>query len=315
MPIKFKFMQNKPSQVKLITSVILAMVCFSLSFVWFKEAYLGYGPLTTVFFRLTISVLILFPYVKLSNKLILPSKKDFKYLLLLAFFEPFLYFMGESYGLKYISSTVASVIIATIPLFAPITAFLFYREKLKWSAVLGIVVSFIGVSLVVLGPNMELNASPLGILLEFGAVLSAIAYTIILKKISTNMNNLSIILIQNFIGAIYFLPFWLGFEFKSFMAAPYHPEAIWAIVKLSVFASTLAFIFFTYSVRHMGVAKSNMFVNAIPVFTAIFAWMILDEILTGQKLLGIVIVITGLFVAQIKKRKKKKKGQSPIPKT
>jgi len=39
-------------------------------------------------------------------------------------------------------------------------------------------------------------------------------------------------------------------------------------------------------------------VNLIPVFTAILSWVILDEILTLSKWIGIVIVVVGLFVSQ-----------------
>lgn len=69
---------------------------------------------------------------------------------------------------------------------------------------------------------------------------------------------------------------------------------------LAVFASTFAFILFTYGVRQVGVVKANIWVNAIPMFTAIIAWMVLDEVLTVQKIAGIVVVITGVMLTQIK---------------
>ena len=52
--------------------------------------------------------------------------------LLMALFEPFIYFLGESYGLLYVSSTVAAVIVATIPLISPLFAWYFFREKLNF---------------------------------------------------------------------------------------------------------------------------------------------------------------------------------------
>jgi drug/metabolite transporter (DMT)-like permease len=303
---------DKQNPIKLYSAIILAMVCFSLSFVWFKVANVSYGPLTIVFFRLIASSCILFVFAKLSKGLIIPKKKDFKFLLLLAFFEPFLYFMGESFGLQYISSTLGSVIIATIPLFAPIAGYIFYKEKINIRNIIGILVSFFGVTLVIYQIGIGITASPLGVMLQFSAVFSAIAYSVVLHKVSNKMNNLSIIFFQNAIGAIYFLPFWLFFEKNRFLATPFDPEAMMAILKLTIFASTLAFIFFTYSIRHMGITKSNMFVNVIPVCTAIFAWFILNDQLTIQKFIGIVVVISGLFIAQLK-FKKQYDGPDPIP--
>lgn len=300
--------------VKIYIAIVLAMLCFALSFVWFKVANVSYGPLTIVLFRLGISSALLFPVLKASKRFVLPNKKDFKYILLLTLFEPFLYFMGESFGLQYISSTVGAVIIATIPLVSPFAAYFFYKERLSFKNILGILISFFGVTLVIYEVGIGLSASPLGLILQFSAVFSAVAYTIVLHKISSKINNLSIILFQNVIGSIYFLPFWLIFEKNRFIATPFDREAMLAIAYLAIFASTLAFIFFTYSIRHLGINKSNMFTNTIPVFTAIFSWIILGDQLNLQKFLGIAVVITGLFLGQVKRRKKQK-GPDPIPRT
>ena len=303
---------EKQNPLRLYLSVIMAMLFFSLSFVWFKVANASYGPLTIVLFRLIISALLLYPYARIAKRLVLPDKKDFGYLLLLAFCEPFLYFMGESYGLQYISPVVASVIIATIPLFAPVAAYLFYREKVSFQNVIGIGLSFIGVTLVIYQLGVGITASPIGVLLQFSAVFSAIGYSVVLHRISDRMNNISIILFQNTIGALYFLPLWLIFEKDKFFATPFDPAAMLAIGELSLFASTLAFILYTYSIRHLGITKSNMFANAIPVFTALFAWFILDEQLTAQKIFGIMLVIGGLFIAQFK-LVRHNNGPDPIP--
>jgi drug/metabolite transporter (DMT)-like permease len=303
---------EKQHPLKLYGSIVLAMVFFSLSFVWFKVANVTYGPLTIVLFRLVIASVVLFIFTKLAKRLVVPSKKDFKYLLLLAFFEPFLYFMGESYGLQYISSTVGAVIIATIPLVAPFAAYIFYKEKISFLNIIGIIISFAGVTLVVFEMGFGITASPVGVLLQFSAVFSAVLYTVVLHKISSKINNLTIIFYQNVLGSIYFFPFWLIFEKNRFVATPFDQDAMLSILYLSVFASTLAFIFFTYTVRHMGITKSNMFANTIPVFTAIFAWIILGDQLNLQKLIGIAVVIGGLFIGQLK-LKKRYDGPDPIP--
>ena len=67
---------------------------------------------------------------------------------------------------------------------------------------------------------------------------------------------------------------------------------------LSVFASVIAFVLFAWAVRKVGVSRTNVFVNLIPVFTAILAWLILNENITLLKWIGIVVVVGGLFVSQ-----------------
>lgn len=279
------------------------MIFWAFSFVWVKEVYLVYGPLTTVFFRLVIASVLLLLFALLTGKLVRIARKDLTTFLLLAFFEPFLYFMGESFGLKFVSSTVGAIIVATIPLFSPLAAARFHGEKISLRTFLGILLSFLGVSIVVFDSKFNLTASPLGIALEFLAVLSAIGYIVVLKKLAVKYNPTSIIAYQNLLGIIYFLPFWLIFEYRDFTAIPFNVAAFNGILKLSVFASCIAFIFYAHSVKRLGINSVNIFINIIPVFTAIFAWYILDEPLSLQKFAGIIVVIAGLLLAQVKLKK------------
>jgi drug/metabolite transporter (DMT)-like permease len=294
-----------------VGAAILSMIFWSFSFVWIKIVYEAYGPLTTILFRLLISSGLMLIFTILSRKLQKVQPGDLKIFILLAFFEPFLYFMGESYGLKYVSSTVASVIVATIPLFSPIAAWYFYKEKLSRTNLFGLVITFFGVSLVVLDTSFNFTASPLGVALEFFAVFGAIGYASMLKGISHRYNTFTIITYQNLIGAVFFLPFWLIFEMSDFTQIPFDGKAFWAIIKLAIFASTFAFILFTYSVRNMGINKSNTFVNVIPICVAVFAYIILGDQLNFHQMIGIAIVISGLFLAQIN-WKRKKNGPNPI---
>jgi len=305
---------SQPRPLKLYSAITLAMICFSLSFVWFKVANVTYGPLTIVLFRLIISAVILGVFTLMTQRLILPNRRDFKSLLLLAFFNPFLYFMGESYGLRVLSPTVGAVIIGTIPLIAPFAGYFFFREKVTGRHILGILISFVGITLVLCEFGTGLTASPVGVALQFSAVFSAVGYTVVLHRIARRMNNISIIFFQGTIGALYFLPFWLALEARTFLSMPFDASAMIAIFKLALFASTVAFIFFTYSVRHLGITKSNMFVNMIPVFTALFAWQVLGDALTVQKIIGIITVISGLFFAQLNMAQNSS-GPDPIPRT
>lgn len=219
-------------------------------------------------------------------------------------FEPFLYFIGESYGLMYISSTVASVIVATIPLISPIVAWFFFREKINWLNSVGLLLSFIGIGMVVFKGAFQFTVSAKGVGLEFLAVFAAISYSVVLRKMVGRYNTFTIIAWQNFLGTLLFLPLWLFLEFNDFIIQPFHPRAFRAIVFLAVFASTLAFVFFTQSIRQLGITRSNIFINLIPVIVAILSYFILDEVFDRSQIIGIGVVVVGLFLAQLKKKKK-----------
>jgi drug/metabolite transporter (DMT)-like permease len=298
----------KSKELLAFASALGAAFFWSFSFIWFKIAYLAYNPITVVIFRLAISAVLMSVIALFLKRLQKLSRKDLWLFVLMAFFEPFIYFLGESYGLKHVSSTVAAVIVATIPLFSPIAAWYFYKEKVRLMNVFGLFFSFIGVGLVVLNGSFKFDASPIGVGLEFIAVFAAISYSIVLKNLASRYNTITIIAYQNIIGIVFFLPIWLVVDFHDFIQTPFHSQAFRAIILLAVFSSTLAFVFFTQSVRQIGVNRSNTFINLIPVFVAVLSFFILKDELGFQKIVGIIVVVAGLFLAQLRKRPNKWKG-------
>lgn len=282
------------------------MLFWSFSFVWIKIVYQTYNPITTVFIRLIISSILLFIFALSFKKLQKIDKSDYKILFSLAFFEPFLYFLGESFGLKMVSSTMGSVIVSTIPLFSPIVAYYLYKEKVSKINIIGILVSMLGVGLIIYNSNTNSISSPLGIILMFVAVFAAIAYSSRLKLLVNKYNAITLITYQNLIGIFLFLPLFLIFDLDHFIQARPSKEVVIAILQLAIFASSLAFLFFIYGLKHLGITKSNTFINMIPAFTAIFAFYILDEQISMQMIIGISIVIGGLFLSQLKYKYKTK---------
>ena len=279
------------------------MVFWSFSFIWTRVAIHSFHPMTLITLRLVIASVLLFIVAKSSGKLQKLRREDFKWFILLAFFEPFLYYVGETYGLTTVESTLAAVIISTIPLFAPVLAFVILRERIGWATIIGILVSLIGVFFVIYEPGGGFKANPWGVALMFMAVFSAICYATVLRKIPSHYNNMNVIFYQSLLGLIFFIPTFFLTDYPTIQSLKVTNESLFALLMLSVFASVIAFVLFAGAVRKVGVTRTNVFVNLIPVFTAILSWMILDEIITISKWVGIAVVVVGLFVSQWGKRK------------
>jgi drug/metabolite transporter (DMT)-like permease len=227
------------------------------------------------------------------------KKSDRKLFLMLALFEPFFYFLGESFGLTYVSATVCSVLIATIPVFATIGAWLIFKEKLKAINYAGIILSFMGVLVFILNTDGSLSFNIKGLGLLTLAVLSAIGYNLTLSHLIETYTPVYIVNVQNLIGATLFLPLFMIFDFKHFISTPFTFDMFKPIIELSIFASCGAFILFAYSVKNMGITKANVFSNCIPVFTAFFSFILMGDKLTVQNIAGMAIVIAGLFMSQM----------------
>ena len=274
------------------------MVFWSFSFIWTRVAIQSFQPMTLITLRLVIASALLFAVSTISGKFQRLRKKDVSLFLLLAFFEPFVYYVGETYGLTMVESTLAAVIVSTIPLFTPVLAFLVLNERIKWVSIAGIIVSLLGVFFVIYEPGGGFSANPWGVALLFLAVFAAICYATTLRKIPTHYSSLNVIFYQSLLGLIYFVPTFLITDYSTIKQLKVSAESLMALCMLSVFASVIAFVLFAWAVRKVGVTRTNVFVNLIPVFTAIFSWLILKEQITLLKWFGIAVVVVGLFVSQ-----------------
>jgi drug/metabolite transporter (DMT)-like permease len=278
--------------------VILAMLFWSYSFIWYKQVFQYYDPVTLIVFRLIIAVPLLFLLSLSFRKLQRVKRKHFTWFLLLAFFEPFLYFLGECYGINLITPTLASIMISLIPLLIPIPAWYLFREKFTVTNFIGLFISIGGVVLVIMGENSGQPTSFAGVMLMMVAILSAVFHSVFVRKLAEQYNTFTIVTYQNTLGLIYFLPLFFIMSFAQFVHTHHTFEMVLPVIKLAVFSSTFAFLFFVYSIQKIGMARTNVFINLIPVFTAVLAFMVLHEEFGFLKLAGIVVVIAGLVFSQ-----------------
>lgn len=280
-------------------SVILAMIFWGITFVVFKYASESYRPLTIIFLRLFVSIFFLFGFALLFKRLGRIKRKDQKWFLLMALFEPFFYFLGEANGLMLVSPTIGAVVISTIPLLIPFGAYYFFQEKLTKLNIIGLLISFAGVLMVVLNKGGGGSADLRGILLLFVAVFAAVGYTLLARKLLDHYNPITITSYQSFYGLLMFLPLFLFRELPipDFKSVP--NTSLFAVLYLGIFGSGICFILLTLAIRELGAAKANIFANIVPVVTAIVSFLLLKEPMPLLKVTGILVAISGLLMTQV----------------
>lgn len=296
----------KSHTFKIYSFILISMLCWSFSYIWTKVALESFRPVTLITLRLLFSTLLLSAFLFLTHKLKKIEKKDLKLFILLAFFEPYLYFIGETYGLTLVKPSLAAVIVATIPVFAPFFAYFFLREQVTLLNIVGILISVAGVFLMVNSMSNGESNSVRGILLMFLAVISAIIYGLILRKIPSSYSSTNIIFYQNAFGLIFFIPTFFVVDFKNLSQISIHVQSVESVLLLSIFASTVAFVLFAEVVRAIGIAKSEVFTNLIPVFTAFLSWIFLKDAINLMQWIGVFVVILGVFVSQSKIKRKRR---------
>ena len=294
-------------------SVVFAMLCWAGAGIAVKEALVVFSPLTLIVLRFSLAiVLMLLVGVLFRRNEVLGlqrvEKRDIPLFVLGGLFQPFLYFIFETYTYQsFASPTIAEAMLSTQPIMAPILAFIILREKVTRNNVVGILISTMGMLLLLLvGANNFALGNPWGVLLAIVTVSMSVGYTIILRRIPTRYSSLSIVFYVQLVALVLLYAVWGGFDRQSLQdtIAPLSADItpVVAVGYLAVFASVTAFILFCYTVRQIGVTRANVFNNVRPVFTALLMWVIFDEQLPIWKWVGIIVIVIGLFISQ-KQRK------------
>lgn len=294
-------------------SVVFAMLCWAGAGIAVKEALVVFSPLTLIVLRFSLAiVLMLLVGLLFRGHEVLGlqrvEKRDIPLFVLGGLFQPFLYFIFETYTYQsFASPTIAEAMLSTQPIMAPILAFIILREKVTRNNVVGILISTVGMLLLLLvGANNFALGNPWGVLLAIVTVSMSVGYTIILRRIPTRYSSLSIVFYVQLVALVLFYAVWGVFDRQSLqdtivpLSANLSP--VIAVGYLAVFASVTAFILFCYTVRQIGVTRANVFNNVRPVFTALLMWVIFDEQLPIWKWVGIIVIVIGLFISQ-KQRK------------
>ena len=294
-------------------SVVFAMLCWAGAGIAVKEALVVFSPLTLIVLRFSLAILLMLLVGLLFRGhevlgLQRVEKRDIPLFVLGGLFQPFLYFIFETYTYQsFASPTIAEAMLSTQPIMAPILAFIILREKVTRNNVVGILLSTVGMLLLLLvGANNFALGNPLGVLLAIVTVSMSVGYTIILRRIPTRYSSLSIVFYVQLVALVLFYAVWGVFDRQSLqdtivpLSADITPVV--AVGYLAVFASVTAFILFCYTVRQIGVTRANVFNNVRPVFTALLMWVIFDEQLPIWKWVGIIVIVIGLFISQ-KQRK------------
>ena len=276
------------------------MAMWGITYILTFTALKYYSAFSIVAIRVFIASFLLFIISLIMKKLQRIQKKHIKYFLFMGILDPFGYFLLESYGIKYSTPTISAIMVSLIPLLIPIAAFFVVKEKVSLINFIGIIISFFGVLMILIKNDFSLIVSSLGMIFLISAILVSIASIMLIKKIMSIYNEYTVMTYLNITSSIYFIPIFLIYEIPVIADVTLTSELVINLLLLSFLGSTLAFLFYLKGLKEIGVTKTNIFVNLIPVFTAIFSYFLLDERLSVKMIIGILIVIFGLIITQIK---------------
>lgn len=314
---------NKPgdkSQVLPYLAGLTFSIVFGFSFMFSQDALEYLNPFHLLGFRFiiasfTMTVLWGLGFIKIN---ILSKAKG--PLLLVALFQPALYFPFEVTGIQMTTSSQAGLMISLIPVAVAIFAAVFLKEIPGKLQLLFIIISVSGVGVIVSfqGELASTDGHLLGLLLLSGAVISAGLYNIISRSISVNYTPVEITFFMCYTGAIVFNIIGLRLHdggFSDYVSMFTLTEVLIAVTYLGVLSSVVAFFMMNFTLSKLPASQAAIFANLTTV-VSIFAGVVLrNEPFYGPQIIGAIMIILGVwgtnyFGIKEKKESKSKRGEN-----
>jgi len=275
-----------------------AVIFWGISFVATKIALESIPTFTLILARFALAgcVFLILMVLRGFPRL---TRKDHGKVILIALCEPGLYFTFETIGLQYTTAPMASLIIATIPVAVFILATLFLGERTRLVGIVGMVASLAGIAILITADphfTWSVSGNLLGDLLIFGAVLSAAFYMVCARSLGKNRSAMEFTGLQTIYGALLFVPAFL-WELPEVRWAEMTMRSVAAVGFLTLFATIGAFLCYNHALTRLPATRAAIFINGIPVVTALSAWVLLGEWLTVVQMSGGAMVLAGVFLA------------------
>ncbi len=290
-----------PSKVLTYIASIFAITLWGMSYIWTDKLIAQNIPIFYfVFVRILLAGLILFLFNTAYGRIKRIQKQDLPKFLLLALFEPFIYFICETYGLKVTGSpTLSAMVVATIPIFSIAAGIMFFKEKINFINIIGIIFSLVGIVMVAMAKGELGEHFIWGIVLLLIAVIAEVGHASLTKSLAGNYQSQIIVMYQFLIGSIYLLPLFLWKGLDGFNKEVYFSTDVWfPLLCLAILCSSLAFSLWVSTIKNLGVAKSSIFSALIPVAAAIIAWVLGHEYLNSRQWIGIAVSTAGVILSQ-----------------
>ena len=292
--ILVQMVENKrnPERTTLIAFVV-AVIFLGVNFVAVRISNQELPPFWGAALRFMIAAVVLFGIVRL-RKLALPQGAALMGALLFGLFSFAISYAFLYWGLTRVSSGMASVTFATIPLITQLIASLIGQERLTWKGLLGAAIVIAGIAVVFLEQlKFDIPFIYLGAVLA-GVVSSALSGIVVKyfpksHPVSTNVVGMGV-------GAILLLL--LSFLTGETQGLPVFP-ATWLALGWLVLSSIVGFVLIVWLLSRWSATATSYIGVLTPLVTVVAASLLAGESPTAVFLGGSLLVLLGVYVGAL----------------
>lgn len=273
----------------------LLMLCslaaiWGASFMFIRLALPHFGPIALSGARSVIAALALSPF--LFGRVQLGFLRSHGWhLLAIGLISTALPFIGLTFSTQYTSAGFASILNALTPICSALIGFAWLGERLTPAAMLGVLLGFIGVSVMVLDRDtISSSFLLLPVLAGFAATMCYGLTGFYIRRFLQGIPSPVLSTYCQFSAALLMLPL-------MFVYWPEHsvPLSGWLFAALlGILCTGVAFIIYFHLLARVGVTRTVVVTYLVPVFALLWGALFLDEVATPRMLGGAALILTGI---------------------
>ena len=279
--------------------VLFAVIMWGASFIATKVVLKDISPISIVWLRFSMGIIILGIAVALRKQFDLPNKSEWGYFALLGFLAITFHQWLQSNALQTSEASTTAWIVATTPVFMALLGWAILKEGLDIAKIIGIALAALGVLLVVSDGNIASSAigrfgAPGDVLILISALNWAIVSVLSRRGLKSYSASLMIFYVMSFGWIFSSMLFVAG---KNYVELPNLSMNGWmGITFLGIFCSGLAYLAWYDALQVLSTAETGVFLYIEPLVAVVVAFFILGEAITGASLAGGAVILFGVWM-------------------
>jgi drug/metabolite transporter (DMT)-like permease len=284
-------MMHRPFDTRTTIALAVTLLFWSSAYAGIRVGLQAFNPFHMALYRFLVATLALAVYA-LITRMRIPDLQDIPLILLSGCIGIAVYHSALNYGEITVKAGAASFLISLSPIFTALLAVAFLGEHLKRNTWAGMVISFLGTTLIAFGEGGGLHFS-YGALFILLAALSFSVFFIIQKRLLSKYKPFDLATYSIWAGTLCLLVFLPGF-FQALGKAPL--QANLTVIYLGIFPAALAYATWAFFMSKMPASRAASFLYVNPILSTVVAFIWIGEIPSVLSLVGGIIILAGLVL-------------------
>ncbi|MGJ9457660.1 DMT family transporter [Oceanobacillus sp. CF4.6] len=300
-------MKQKLPYVKTLRKnrLLLWLLILTITIIWgyawvlMKASLEFMGPFSFSFFRFGVGTVTLMLIVWLL-KIGMPPKESWKHLLIVGTLQTAIVFLFVMFALRFVDAGKSSVLLYSMPIWSSMLATKFLQEKITPAKMAGLWIGMLGL-LTILGWDIWVGQNPSIIFGELLIIIAAFSWAVSNVYYRIHVQDLPKIqatAFQMLFGTIAIFIVTLFMEWGE--PVQLNAQSTYYILFTGVLASALCFTVWFIILSVIDMVTATISTMLVPLFGLLFSSLLLNEEMTPSIVVGFVLIVIGIIVAQLK---------------